>query len=130
MREIKTNQDYLGKTLKLIPTEVIMVYLTLQGLIQPADAKWGLMAAFIVGLAVTPLYLIRALKIKDLNHVIAATASFAIWVYSLGGPFPHFGIYKSWVASALLFLWTFSIPWLYKKNGQSIEKKRNIKKKK
>ena len=110
MREIKTNQDYLGKTLKLIPTEVIMVYLALQGLIPATDAKWGLMAAFIVGLAVTPLYLIRALKIKDLNHVIAATASFAIWVYSLGGPFPHFGIHKGWIASALLILWTFLIP--------------------
>ena len=102
-RQIKTNEEYRGRLLKLIPTEIVAAYMVLQGMI-PQDKKWGFIVVSVVLLILTPFYLKIMEKVKGNLQVIVSTVSFAVWVYSLGGPFVHFGLYEPWIASIILIL--------------------------
>ncbi|MEV6012610.1 hypothetical protein AB0M29_38200 [Streptomyces sp. NPDC051976] len=110
-----------------IPTEVVATYVAVVGLLQqPADQSrasgWVVFWAF---LGITPiavwLGLARQEQVKGLPlpvhpaswpthtwfNLIAATASFALWGFSMPGtPFQDFGWYKSPYGSAALVVGT------------------------
>lgn len=116
------NQDfkfYLDRLLKMIPAEVISLYLVGSGFI-PADQPavlliWSIMC--LVGVVV-----IRAYGTTDPTknlppdwaHVAISSVAFVIWVYSLGGPFVAMGWYVPYIGSLLVLAWTFFVPFLYK----------------
>ena len=62
-REIKTTEPYLGKLLKLIPSEIIAAYMAIQGFIPEDSAKWGLTVVSLVLLIITPFYLKSVQKV-------------------------------------------------------------------
>ena len=113
-REIKTNQEYLGRLLKLIPSEIIAAYMVIQGFIPVESAKWGLSIVSLVLLIITPFYLKYAQKVEKNTQVFVSTVSFVIWVYAIGGPFVLWNIHQTWIASVLLLLWTTFIPQFFK----------------
>lgn len=116
-REIKPRQEYTGRLLKLIPSEIIAAYLFTLGPISKAGedvSKWGGLIVVIVLLAIVPLYLIFLQKVKRIGQIIIATIAFVVWVYSLpGSPFDALGIYQPWLGSAIIALWTLVLPLVY-----------------
>jgi len=113
-REIKANQEYLGRLLKLIPSEIIAAYLAIQGFIPAESAKWGLSIVTLVLLIITPFYLKSVQKVEKKSQIFVSTFSFLIWVYSLGGPFVFWNIHQPWISSIILLLWTTFIPQFFK----------------
>ena len=104
-REIRQDQNYRDRLLKLIPSEIVAAYLVLWGII-PGEATLGTLIVFIV-----PFYLWRLNNVQRTSQLIITTISFAVWVYSIGGgPFADWGLYEPWIASVILVLWTLVIP--------------------
>ncbi len=112
-REVKTDQDYKTKLLKLIPSEIVAAYILIGGII-PADYKyWGTLITAIIMLVLIPFYLRRLYDVKRLGQIIYIMIAFVIWIYTLGEPFRHWGIWQEWIGSALLILYTLTIPLFY-----------------
>ena len=112
-REVKTDQDYKSKLLKLIPSEIIAAYILIGGII-PADYKyWGSLITAVIMLVLIPFYLRRLYDVKRLGQIIYIMIAFVIWIYTLGEPFLQWGIWQEWIGSALLILYTLTIPLFY-----------------
>jgi hypothetical protein len=115
--------SYLDRLLKMIPAEVVCLYLVGSGLIpddlRPQDrgislAVWGFVC--LVGVV-----LVRAYGTADLpnnlpvdwRHVAISSVAMVLWVYSLGGPFEAFGLHVPFLGSLLVLAWTFFVPIFY-----------------
>ena len=109
-REIKVDQNYRDRLLKLIPSEIVAAYMVLAGIIPQDYAKWGLLIVSVILLVLVPFYLKLFQKVDRILQIIITTISFAVWVYSLGGPFKEWGIYYAWLSSVILILWTLIVP--------------------
>ena len=111
-REIKPDQNYRDKLLKLIPSEIVAAYMVVMGIIPESNAKWGTLIVAVVLLILTPFYLRKFEQVANNFQIVMCSLSFVIWVYSLGGPFIHWNVYQPWIASIVLILWTLVIPLL------------------
>jgi len=118
-REVNSTQSYADKLVKLVPTEIVGAYMVLSGMIgvspasssKPTDMSSALIIVVsIILLALTPLYLLRISRVKNVIQIVVTTLSFAIWVYTLGGPFVVAGIYYPIIASIVLVLWQMIVP--------------------
>jgi len=109
--------DYKSRLLKYIPAEVVAVYLTLDGVVKAAASQLPLKATlwvvFCVLLIATPLYLWRVAHVTKKPQLAVSTVSFAVWVFTLGGPFAGLGWYQPAYGALLLPLYTFLIPIMY-----------------
>ncbi len=107
--------SYISKLVKYIPSEVIALYLTLDSIIRSSEQAepiyhllyWGILG---FGLLVTPLYLHRIQKVKNLCQLLISTIAFAVWVIAIGGPFVNLDWYKPIYGAILLPTVTFLIP--------------------
>jgi len=109
-REIKKENIYRERLLKLIPSEIVAAYIFIQGVIPEENAKLGLLLVIAILLILTPLYLRKFEHVTNLVQIAITTLSFLVWVYSLGGPFKPLGIYQPWIGSTILVLWTLIVP--------------------
>lgn len=109
-RQIKNDQNYQDRLLKLIPSELVGAYTVIGGIIPQAQAKWGTLITSAILLILTPLYLLRLQGVTRPEQLAVTTISFAVWVYSLGGPFQYWGLYQPWLGSVVLVLWTVIVP--------------------
>src|SRR4051794_31227906 len=90
-----TPDDYASQIIKLIPTEIVGVYLGLSGLFaakegttDDGDLKIVFIAqsiSFLVILVITPFYLKKAANITDKAQRDVAFISYIVWAISLGG---------------------------------------------
>jgi hypothetical protein len=121
------NEDiklYLDRLLKMIPGEVISLYLVGMGFIPP-DEQVAMIVWCLVCLAAVFVVQIYGTSDTDARlppqwgAIFIAAVAFVIWVYSLGGPFAAFGIHKPWVGSLLVLGWTFFVPILYRGDSAS-----------
>jgi len=113
-REVKVNQDYKSKLLKLIPSEIIAAYLVIEGII-PEERKYiGTLVLSCILLVLVPLYLKKIYNVRRLGQHIFVMAAFVVWIYSLGGPFKFWNIWEAWIGSSLLILYTLTIPLFYR----------------
>jgi hypothetical protein len=112
-------RDYLGRLLKMIPAEVVGVYMIGAGIIPQTERVVSAIWAFIcLGL----VFLVRIYGTRDPDKkkpaqplpVLIAAGAFVIWIYSQGGPFEQFGLYVPYIGSLAVLLWTFVIPIFYK----------------
>jgi len=111
-RQIRPTQRYGDRLLKLIPSEIVAAYVAVQGMI-PEDADpWFLLVVTVLMTIMTPFYLKRFQRVIDASQLAVSTGSFLVWVYTLGGPFRFWGLYRSWSASVLLVIWTLAVPLL------------------
>jgi hypothetical protein len=105
--------SFLEKLLKLIPTEIILVYATIVSFIP--DSLGPHMAIASVLFILTPLYLIYALGVNNRAQIIISTLSFLVWVFYLGGPFAYFPWYESWIAGTILIIYSLIPPMIISK---------------
>lgn len=110
---------YLDRLLKMIPGEVIGLYLVGGGFI-PKDqpvvlALWAVVC--LVGLILLRVYATTDQldnKPPQGGPVAISAVAFVIWIYTLGGPFEAFGLSVPYIGSLIVLAWTFFIPILYK----------------
>ena len=114
---IPKEDDYQSKLLKYIPTEVVALYVTLDGIVKAAfnqqlsQEYWlWLWIIFAVLLISTPLYLWRVTKVRKKKQLIISTIALVVWVFALGGAFLSFTWYKPFYGAIILPLYTFFIP--------------------
>lgn len=120
-------QDYTDRLIRLIPAEIIGIYLTVRGFWMP-DTKstpparflnwWPLLCAAL--LVVSRVWGTRALggnlQTIQVRAISIAVISFFIWVFSIGDPV--FGLNPDpRLVSTLLVLWVFLIPTVYYGNA-------------
>jgi len=110
---------YLDRLFKMIPGEVISLYLVGSGLI-PQDQTIVLVLWSVICLGGVVIVRIYGTadppndKPPQWGPITISAISFVIWVYSLGGPFAAFGLAVPWVGSLLILLWTFFVPIFYR----------------
>jgi hypothetical protein len=107
--------DYASKLLKYIPVEAVAAYLTLDGILRSfrdeRSVEGWFWVAFGVGLVGTPLYLWRLAKVTKKLQLLISTVAFAVWVFSLGGPFAcsFESWYKPFYGTIVLVIYTFLV---------------------
>jgi hypothetical protein len=112
-RSIEQENSFLQVLLKLIPSEVIAVYVFIQGVLPRQLLPHLVMALVLVGL--TPLYLRLATGVKSQAQLILSTLSLVVWIYAMGtGPlrFVRAPFYEPWHGAVLLAIWTLVPPML------------------
>lgn len=104
---------YGTRILKYIPAEVVAVFIGVQGAITAADPAGPnatiLWIAFGLLLILTPVYLWRVGHVTKTLQLVIATIAFAVWVFSLGGPFAFLPWYQTVYGAVLLPLFTFAV---------------------
>lgn len=118
--------SYLDRLMKMVPTEVIGLYLVGSGII-PHDQPlvltlWALVClAGVVAIRVWGTTDVAAGQPTDWMHVAISGVAFVIWVYTMGGgPFATGGVFAAaheqapYAGSLLVLAWTFFVPIFYK----------------
>jgi hypothetical protein len=111
-------KDYLERLLKMIPGEVVGLYMIGSGFIQQHAA--GLIAWSAVCLVM--VIVVRIYGTSDLANgvkpqsfpVFVSAVAFVIWIYWLGEPYRELGIYYPSLASLAVLFWSFTVPIFYK----------------
>ena len=108
------------KVLKLIPADIIAVYLCVYNLIKaqmPGDqntsAQW---VVFILIALIMPFYLRKVAKITSWKQILLTGIAFLIWVLSIGGPFESYkwdNLSAQFIGALLLPIYTLIIPIFY-----------------
>jgi hypothetical protein len=119
-QETLTADGYAARIIKLIPSEVVAVYLFLAGIITAGrprvEDRGPLLAVVFVFLLIgTWAYLARVVGVSSRLQLAVSTVAFAVWVFSLGGPFPYLMsavgmVYDPLHGAILLPLYTFLVP--------------------
>lgn len=111
-------KDYLERLLKMIPGEVVGVYMIGAGFIPKENPNWLILWSVVCLILV---FIVRIFGTADPKEdkkpqpvpVGIAAGAFVLWLYWLGGPFVTLGIHKPFIASLLVLLWSFVIPIFY-----------------
>ena len=108
-REVTTSDSYLELVSKLIPGEIVAVYLAVQSLLVGLDQRviWAVIAFLFV---LTPVYLLRLGGVTRIAQAIFSGLSFLVWVYAVAPATILGPIYNPQIASIVLILWTLLIP--------------------
>jgi hypothetical protein len=116
-----TEDAYLERLFKLIPSETIAVYLFIEGVLlsafSGADQQsqlttwlWVILVILLIG---NFFYLRRLQGVTDpAQHVILALA-LIVWVFTIGGPFQYLSFYQPFMGAVVLGLFTFFVPIFY-----------------
>jgi hypothetical protein len=90
---VNKSDQYFGKIIKYIPTEVVAGYVAASGFVKvlhPPHSQFTWFCIISIGLLVlTPLYFLMSTSasINSYRHAVAGTIAFAAWVFATGGPF-------------------------------------------
>ncbi len=115
-RAVKSSDNYLSRVLKHIPTEIVMAYLSIEGVLTTAYQNnphmlekmlWG---ACIVLVVVTPLWLWRVERVHKFKQVLLSTISVVFWMFAIGGPFRYLDWYTPALGSMALPFYTLLAP--------------------
>ena len=104
--------NYSIRLMKYIPSEVIALYLALEGVLKSSNQTYPSLhwAIFIFGIIVTSLYLWRIQRVSKKTQLLISTLAYCIWVFALGGPFNTLSWYQPIYGALLLPSFTFLIP--------------------
>lgn len=102
--------SYSDALIKLIPAEVIGVYLAMQSILANAREKsdWVFLIVFLFGVFATYFYLRVSLKVSNKLQLLLSVGAFCVWAYSMVPEYYswHNGTY----AGLLLIAYTFIAP--------------------
>ncbi len=120
--------SYLDRLMKMVPTEVIGLYLVGSGIIPSSDTivltLWSLIC--LVGVIAMRVWgttdtTTTPPQPTDWVHVAISAVAFIIWLLSLGGgPFANGAVFAAaheqtpYFGSLLVLAWTFFVPIFYK----------------
>jgi len=121
LAETPKEDPYVSKIIKLIPADIISVYLAVFNIIksnnQNAEGNPTLQwIVFGLMLLITPFYLKKVAQINTTKQTIFCTVSFVVWVFSLGGPLDGqniAGYTAQFLGAVFLPIYTLLIPLLY-----------------
>lgn len=126
MPQAQNPDNYAAQIVKLIPVDVVGVYLGISNLVagqQIAEPALTTIqtVVFAIILLITPLYLVRVAGVTNRSQIIVATVSFFIWAVSLGGPFESLlkdvlpqGASVKFMGGILLMIYTLVVPMFYR----------------
>ncbi len=112
-------QGYMDRLLKLIPAEVVAIYLVGIGVI-PTNARgsiamWAVICLGLVVLSRAYGTADQANKVPpEWKSVLVSSISFVVWVYNMPGPFQAYGLAISYVGALAVLVWTFVVPYVYR----------------
>lgn len=113
-------KSYFERLVKMIPAEVVGLYLFGVGLIPAKEVGWkSFWTAFcVLATVLTRMALTsdRPAKVRpQWRAVVASAIAFLIWAYSLAAePFSALNVYRGFAASLFVLAWTFVVPLFYK----------------
>jgi hypothetical protein len=110
-RSIEQDNSFLQVVLKLIPSEVIAVFVFVQGVMPRLLVPHLVVAVLLV--AITPLYLSRAAGVRARAQLVVSTISLVVWIWAMGaGPlrFVPAPWYEPWHGAVALAAWTLVPP--------------------
>ena len=110
-RAIEQENSFLQVLLKLIPSEVIAVFIFVQGVMPRVLLPHLVIALLLV--CITPLYLYWAGGVRSRQQLVISTLSLIVWIYAMGvGPlrFVRPPWYEPWHGAVALALWTLIPP--------------------
>ncbi len=116
--------DYLSRVAKYVPSEIVVAYLTAQGLIvasAPADPRPYYAAVALVLLVVTPLYLRRLAQPGQpvVRQMVISTLALPFWAYALAELPEAFGVYNALAASLALIAFSLVVGLVQPVEGES-----------
>ena len=119
-RTVNKADTYLSRVLKYIPSEIVMAYLSIDGVLRScynvnvwADRQmllrllWGVSAVLTI---LTPLWLWRVMGVRRRPQLIISTLSVPVWLFALGGPFDLLYWYRPALGAVALPLYTLILP--------------------
>jgi hypothetical protein len=107
--------NYYSRLVKLIPSEIIALYLALDGIVSTMPQKKVLLwVVFGISVEGAWIYLSRLANVSNLPQRILTVLGFAVWVYVFGGPFALLPWYDANYGKLLLVLYTFFVPLFFK----------------
>ena len=111
-REITTNSEYAERLAKIIPSELIAAFIAVDGILNAIpEQKTILLSIVCVILAIlVPIHLRLVSGVRNPVQLFVSTVSFAVWVFSIGGPFGATEWYRSAMGATALIVWTVIIP--------------------
>ena len=119
-RTVKQADNYLTRVLKHIPSEIVMAYVSIEGVLRttynpnnPAERETLSTILWIVTLAltlITPFWLFRVMRVKRPSQLFISTLSVPVWLFALGGPFALEDWYRPAFGSIVLPLYTLILP--------------------
>ncbi len=115
-RAISSNDNYLSRLLKYIPSEIVMVFISIEGVLlstyssNPDFLEKSLWVLAGVLLFLTPIWLWRVMKVKSIAHLFIATLSLLVWMFAIGGPFITFDWYNPSLGAVALPIYTLLVP--------------------
>lgn len=115
--------DYKDRLVKLIPSEIVTAYVTIQGIMKGYTGSGNIHAllwiVFVILLILTPVYLHYISKVNNVFQIIFTSIAFVLWVIVIGGPIDTIlGFNSAFIGSIFLVLYTLVIPFIYK--GQQL----------
>ncbi len=117
-----SENNFKDRLVKLIPSEIVTAYVTIQGLISTAGngnsvkntntLMWIIIAVLF---ALTPIYLWQVGNVKKMVQLVFTSVAFLIWVLAIGSPLGSIlGFASTFIGSIVLVLYTLMIPFFYK----------------
>ncbi|MCX6236737.1 MAG: hypothetical protein NTY07_04100 [Bacteroidia bacterium] len=110
-------EDYQSKLAKLIPAEVVGVYIFINGILPASTGvdKYLILRWIIFGVLfiINPFYLRYASAVTNKKQIVITTIGFAVWAFSLGGSLMVIGSdadFSRLVGSIILALYTLVVP--------------------
>ena len=119
-RAIEQENSFLQVLLKLIPSEVIAVFIFVHG-VMPGQF-WPHFIMAVVLIALSPLYLSRAAGVQSRAQLVLSTLSMVVWIYAMGtGPlrFVRPPYYEPWHGAVLLAVWTLVPPMFLARSAEA-----------
>lgn len=106
------SDGYGDRLLKLIPAEVIALYMAMDGVITDNNDHSTQMTLFVLGIGMfaTWFYLKVFLKVDNHPQIIISVVAFAIWAINIGHGFQVEEIIKPSYAALALLVFTFFAP--------------------
>lgn len=106
---------YLSRLVKLVPAEVVALYLTFKEIASSWLGIWAMICLLLV-------VLVRTLGTRKTGNpiqilaVVIASISFVLWVYATDGYFLQIKLPPNvpGLVSVSIGVWTFVVPFLYK----------------
>lgn len=119
-RTVNAADDYLSRVLKHIPSEIVMAYVAIDGVLRTSyntnvwaerqtllTLLWIILAALTI---LTPFWLWRVMRVRRPAQLFISTLSVPVWLFALGGPFALLDWYEPAFGAIVLPLYTLIIP--------------------
>ena len=119
-RTVKSADDYLSRVLKHIPSEIVMAYIAIDGVLRTSynpnvwserqtlqRLLWITLAALTI---ITPFWLWRVMRVRRPTQLFISTLSVPVWLFALGGPFTLQAWYEPAFGAIVLPIYTLIVP--------------------